>query len=104
MDSGLKRAGKTLRSANVQGQRLKQCLDPVPSNLHTDTNQEKRRELYDHRHRRCSQESCQAVSKSIAQEYAESYQQASNQGSQNSQRMEGMTASSVRAEGDRHGN
>src|SRR5258708_39825781 len=90
-------------SANVQGQRLQQRFDPVPGYLHTDTNQEKRRELYDHRHRRGSQNSRQAVSKPITQENAESYQHASNQSTQNSQRMEGMTVCSVRAEGDRHG-
>src|ERR1700730_8845353 len=90
-------------SANMQGHRLEQRLDPVPSNLHTDTNQEKRRELYDHRHRRGSQDSCQAVSKSITQENAESFQHASNQGSQNSQRMEAMTVCCVRAKGDRDG-
>jgi hypothetical protein len=28
-------------SANMQRYRLKQCFDPVPSDLYTDTNQEK---------------------------------------------------------------
>ena len=62
---------KRARSSKMQRQGLQQCFDPVPSNLHTDTNQEKRQQLCDHGHPRCSEDSRQPVRKSIAQENAD---------------------------------
>src|SRR5260370_21590677 len=61
------REEKGVTSAKMEGQGLQQCFDSVPGNLHADTNQEKGRHFGDHGHARCSQDSRQAVGKSIAE-------------------------------------
>src|ERR1700730_9078443 len=70
----------------MQRYRLQQSFDPVPSNLHTDTNQEERRQLRDYRHPRRSKDSRQPVGKSIAEQNADRDQQQSNECSQNCQK------------------
>src|SRR6202789_1832198 len=76
-----------LWSANMQRYRLQQCFNPVPGDLHTDTNQEKGRQLRDHRHPRWSEDSRQPVGKSIAEQNADRDECQPNECSQDCQRV-----------------
>jgi hypothetical protein len=88
--------------SDIQWDRRKQRADSIPHNLHTNTNQQKRRKPDNDSHSRLAEHLGESIGKSVAEENADGDQTHGKDRGKDNQDVDSVAMRRIRSQGDRY--